>query len=132
MDGATQLMHETASLTDLAWCGIDTRYILAGYDNDKGDIVLYGLKTTNLQQANGINAAVTVTVPVRVQTVNQGAAISRCLFLPHEQTVHQQEHVGKTTCFITGSNSNSTFTLWSAFANDKVPPVKLQQIEIPP
>lgn len=139
--GGTVLPQTSSDLVDLAWSGRDTRYVLAGYSN--GDIVLYNVKKTDSFSSSSSGSSsdkgTTVAAPAILQKVQQGAAVYRCLFLPHEQTavpfgspasnINAEHPQPWTTCFVTGSENNSVLTLWSPFTESS-PPVKLQVLQI--
>merc|ERR1712238_491855 len=76
---------------------------------------------------------------------NHATPYSRCLFLPHEQSVTLASSgaaaaaaTSLTTCFVTASQQNCVVTVWSAFTQQGknstvspptlIPPTKLQEI----
>ena len=139
MDGATVLDYAAGSLQDLAWSSArDTRYVLTGYSN--GDIVLWDLKQTTVRQLpDNDDSGTTIICPSVLHKVStgNGSAITRCLFLPHEDTVAQFNSSNNngpattrwTTCFVTGSDRNRTLTFWSACGPDQ-PPQPLQVVKL--
>ena len=140
MDGAVQLSspqtstEKTANLgsgsvTDLCWSGRDTRHVLTVHDN--GCILLWDLK--QLDDAN--NRGGGTTTPKILQKIQEDEPVSRCFFLPHENTVAQATSASTspsiTTCFVTASQRNSVVTIWSSFAQDlSTPPTKLQVLSV--
>eukprot|EP00536_Pseudo-nitzschia_multiseries_P010882 jgi/Psemu1/259342/estExt_Genewise1Plus.C_3490007 len=136
-----------AQLVDLCWSGRDARHVLSVHKN--GSIVLWDLKGKNDDHGgdNGIARGL-------VSLHESGVEYSRCLFLPHEQSVDQYQQTTTTTttttskegstasvlttCFATASSTNSTVTIWSAFAMqtkgygppEPVIPTKLQEISL--
>jgi hypothetical protein len=150
MDGAIQIMIDppptssssattnqdhmvtNSNLTDLCWSVIDARYVLTTHDNNA--IKLWDMKQSTRLMMDGSAR------PMCVGTISDldssiGSTLSRCCFLPHERTVHDnnkndsntpESHLW-TSCFVTAYGENSTFTLWSPFGPD-VTPYKIQVI----
>jgi hypothetical protein len=126
------------SLQDLSWCGSDSQYAVAAYEN--GDVVLYDLNTTNAQVSpdDGLS---NISRPAVLQKVNQGSSVTRCIFLPHFDALTSNSMSGSdpttkepaqpySSCFLTGGDGgNAEFTLWSPFS-PRSPPIKIQVVRI--
>ena len=137
MDGAVQLASTEATalgaggnITDLCWSGRDTRHVLTVHDN--GCILLWDLK--QLDHASN-QAGRGTTTPKVLCTIREDHPVSRCFFLPHENTVAQASSAPTstsiTTCFATASKQNTVITLWSSFTQDSsTPPTKLQVLSV--
>lgn len=151
MDGAIQVSWPNQSLIDLCWSDRDTRHVLTVFDHT---IVLWDLK----QLVRGGNASggasssaagaggggVGVVAPTALAQISMEAnapPLSRCLFLPHEQALvtgtggkdSDDNNSGMwTSCFVTGSNRNSTLTLWDAFGPNSAtnPPSQIQVVSL--
>jgi len=163
-----------AQLVDLCWSGRDARHVLSVHKD--GSIVLWDLKGKNGEEeedddddaargagdsndkgaADSAASGDSSVVPRKLASLHEtGVEHSRCLFLPHEQSLDQFQQTTTTTtttttskdgsttsvlttCFATASGTNSTVTIWSAFALQTkgygppmpVLPTKLQEISL--
>jgi len=132
-------------LVDLCWSGRDARHVLSVHKN--GSIILWDLKSKEQNNApvdeddENDDASGTIQPKKLFVLKEKGVEHSRCLFLPHEQsvTLHANKDLESvTTCFVTASTTNSKVTIWSAFAQTKstdpygprspMNPIKLQEI----
>lgn len=135
-------------LVDLCWSGKDARHVLSVHKN--GSIILWDLKAKENTASGDDEAGVdsdaqdpTILPKKLVCLEEEGVEHSRCLFLPHEQSVGLQSGGSSdlepvTTCFVTANALNSTITLWSAVCQkpssdgygprECVPPTKLQEL----
>jgi len=122
MEGAVQL---SSNLTDMCWSGRDTRHVLTTHSS--GEIHLWDLKKLKT------NNDFTVT-PEHLVSIREDSNWSRCLFLPHEQAasveINENHETAWTPCFVTASDNNSTFTLWSPFTSSNKKPTKLQVVAL--
>jgi hypothetical protein len=162
MENALQLRESSSidgdgdgQLVDMCWSGRDARHVLSVHKN--GSIILWDLKSKEKMTGSsnggigGLNApdddsenddASGTILPKKLYVLKEkGVQHSRCLFLPHEQsvTLHANNNLESvTTCFVTASTTNSKVTIWSAFAQTKstdpygprspMNPTKLQEI----
>ncbi len=123
MEGAKQVAVPNAGLTDLAWSERDPRHVVTTHQN--GLIILWDLKKVdaNASLDSGLHR------PERLYTLSDDKPVTRCLFLPHENTVRGSANTTWTYCFCTATQNNSSFTIWSPFAEHS-PPTRLQVISI--
>jgi enhancer of mRNA-decapping protein 4 len=123
MEGAVQLAHESA-VTDLAWSARDSRHVLTVHES--GPIILW-----DLQEMENFDDDFTKPKQVAILEGESDIAQSRCCFLPHENSVSNQDQTSTiTTCFVTASEMNSVFTLWSSFTASRHLPTKLQVVRL--
>jgi hypothetical protein len=150
MDGAIQLKvdandedgGESGELVDMCWSGRDARHVLSVHKN--GTIILWDLKRKEKKiSSSGSGSGLgldssdddddndddlmgnndNVVLPKKLFVLkNENTPYSRCLFLPHEQSVtlsgdnnSTTNSSSLTTCFVTASHTNSVVTVWSAF-----------------
>jgi len=115
MDGAV-LIQEQSSMTDLSWSGKDTRHVLTSHED--GTIRLWDTKKLGDNQ-DGLSPASCVV------TLQEEEAVTRCMFISHDNIAREQEEDGMTSAFLTATRGNSVITLWSAFYETRTP-TKLQ------
>jgi hypothetical protein len=179
MDGAIQLKVDaddnsessssSGELVDMCWSGRDARHVLSVHKN--GTIVLWDLKRKEKKSSTsgsglGLDSSDdddddednsmgnnddNVVLPKKLFVLkNKNTPYSRCLFLPHEQSVtlstsgaNNSSSMSLTTCFVTASHTNSVVTVWSAFLQKGgvvgngtaspptlIAPTKLQEINL--
>lgn len=123
-----------SNLTDICWNNRDTRYVLSVHDS--GHIVLWDISShasSNRTQNQGSGEGILVPLVVGEIVDSSTGNLSRCLFLPHENSILFGDGpmpIARTTCFITAGENNSSFTLWSAWPGDDSLPSKIQRISI--
>lgn len=133
MEGAKQVGVANARLTDLAWSERDPRHVMTAHDN--GQVILWDIK--KVDSSSKTNGHVEGLLrPERLVTLTEDKAVTRCMFLPHENTVSGAAHAAAsnrgrpwTSCFCTATQNNASFTIWSPFAENSMP-TRLQVISI--
>lgn len=121
MDGAVLIQNNGGNMNDLSWSGKDTKHVLTCHDD--GTIRLWNVKKLGDPTEQGLAPAECVV------TIPSEEAVTRCMFLPHDNIVAEQDEEGLTSAFLTASRDNSVLTLWSAFYAHKHP-TKLQTFGI--
>lgn len=133
MDGALQLACE--GVLDLCWSGRDARHVLTPHKD--GCIRLWDVKQLNEKVSNHVKNKVGgdvidtthLNIAKCVATIvgQQGdGPVTRCFFLPHDDTDSENRSNNLTSPFVTATHRNSCVTLWSPFKEDgSSPPTKL-------
>lgn len=111
MDGAIQLTSAgNSTMTDLCWSGKDTKHVLTTHDD--GQVALWDVKKLGSATC--------------IQCFHEEEAVTRCMFLPHDNVIGVSSQDSLSSAFLTASRGNSLVTLWSAWATTTTPPTKLQ------
>lgn len=135
VDGGLQIgtPSSKSNLADICWSTRDTRYVLSVHES--GHIVLWDISCQNSSLVTQDPASLEgIVFPSIVgELVDNSGILSRCIFLPHENSLlfgNNSSALTRTSCFITAAENNSTFTLWSAWPSDESLPSKIQKISV--
>lgn len=152
MENALQLKEQDSpsadgQLVDLCWSGKNPNNVMTVHKN--GSIILWDLKERDSGASSdddySDDGSSSSILPKKLYYLKDvGSDHSRCMFLPHEQSVGlyaDKSIESVTTCFVTAAATNSKVTIWSSFAKRRIPgndtgaflpvnPVKLQEIDL--